>query len=274
VNLPIEARRPLAYFLLCELHAGQSGANPSKETQVANTETGAREPSAAARDAYRLIGGAGERARAAGLVNADWYKSPVPRPMMKQLMQRSNARAIRDTLLWYAAIIASGVLAGFAWHAHSWWVIPAFLLYGTLYCSPADSRWHEAGHGTAFKTRWMNDALYQIASFQIFRRATVWRWSHARHHTDTLVVGRDPEIAAPRPTDWLALALNVFAIKHVAHELPKMVSAALGRVGADEETFVPASEWPKVIREARISLCVYALVIAACIAFRSVLPLL
>lgn len=241
---------------------------------MANTETGAREPSAAARDAYRLIGGAGERARAAGLVNADWYKSPVPRPMMKQLMQRSNARAIRDTLLWYAAIIASGVLAGFAWHAHSWWVIPAFLLYGTLYCSPADSRWHEAGHGTAFKTRWMNDALYQIASFQIFRRATVWRWSHARHHTDTLVVGRDPEIAAPRPTDWLALALNVFAIKHVAHELPKMVSAALGRVGADEETFVPASEWPKVIREARISLCVYALVIAACIAFRSVLPLL
>jgi fatty acid desaturase len=66
----------------------------------------------------------------------------------------------------------------------------------------------------------------------------------------------------------------VFAIKHVAHELPKMVSAALGRVGADEETFVPASEWPKVIREARISLRVCALVIAACIAFRSVLPLL
>ena len=65
-----------------------------------------------------------------------------------------------------------------------------------------DSRWHECGHGTAFKTRWMNDLLYQLASFQVFRRPTVWRWSHARHHTDTLVVGRDPEIAAPVPTNW------------------------------------------------------------------------
>lgn len=114
---------------------------------------------------YRLIGGAGERAKAAGLAGAEWYKCPVPRPVMKALMQREDGRAIRDTLLWYAAIVASGGLAWLAWQAQSWWAIPAFLLYGTLYCSPADSRWHEAGHGTAFKTRWMNDVLYQLASF-------------------------------------------------------------------------------------------------------------
>ena len=64
---------------------------------------------------YRLIGGAGERAQAAGLVNADWYTCAVPRPVMKQLMQRNDARAIRDTALWYTAIVASGALAGFAW---------------------------------------------------------------------------------------------------------------------------------------------------------------
>ncbi|HEV3429688.1 MAG TPA: fatty acid desaturase family protein [Paraburkholderia sp.] len=255
----------------------EAGTVQNKETQVAqtnNTNDNTQQAAPGARAAYRLIGGAGERARAAGLVNADWYKCAVPRPVMKRLMQRSDARAIRDTLLWYAAIVASGLLAGFAWHAHSLWAIAAFLLYGTLYCSPADSRWHESGHGTAFKTRWMNDALYQIASFQVFRRATVWRWSHARHHTDTLVVGRDPEIGAPRPTDWLGIALNVVALKHVSHELPKMVSAAFGRVGAEEETFIPAAEWPKVVREARIALAIYALVIAACIGFHSILPLL
>ncbi len=229
---------------------------------------------AARHDEYRLIGGAGDAAKAAGLANAQWYQSPVPRPVMKQLMQRSDGRAIRDTCIWYAAIIVSGALAGWAWHVHSWWALPAFLLYGTLYCSPADSRWHEAGHGTAFKTRWMNDVLYQVASFQIFRRATVWRWSHARHHSDTLVVGRDPEIAVPRPTDWVAVLLNFFAIKHVSHELPKMIAAACGRVGAEEETFVPASEWPKVIREARVSLAIYVLAIGACLAFQSILPLL
>ncbi len=202
--------------------------------------------------AYRLIGGAGEGARQAGLSDAQWYRCAVARPVMKGLVQRGDARAIRDTLLWYACIVASGVLAYVAWRAHSWWAVPAFLLYGTLYCNPADSRWHESGHGTAFKTSWMNKALYQAASFQVFRRPTIWRWSHVRYHTDTLVVGRDPEIGVPVPTDWLAIALNVFALKHVANELPKVVGAAFGRIGAEEETFVPRSEWPKAIREARI----------------------
>ena len=226
------------------------------------------------RHAYRVIGGAGGRARAAGLVNANWYKCAVPRPVMKQLMQRGDARAIRDTLIWYASIIASGVLAWFAWQAHSLWAIPAFLLYGTLYCSPADSRWHETGHGTAFKTRWMNDVVYQFASFQVFRRATAWRWGHARHHTDTLIVGQDPEIAAQKPTDWTSLLLNIFALKHVPNECRKLVACAMGRLGEEEKTYVPASEWPKIFREARITLAVYAVVIGACLVFRSILPLL
>ncbi|MBU9261221.1 fatty acid desaturase family protein [Burkholderia multivorans] len=251
-------------------------ANENRETRVTHTDDDLhRRPAAARRHAYRMIGGAGEHARAAGLVNAEWYRCAVPRPLMKQLMQRCDARAIRDTLIWYASIVASGVLAWFAWRAHSAWAIPAFLLYGTLYCSPADSRWHECGHGTAFRTRWMNDVLYQVASFQVFRRATVWRWSHARHHTDTLVVGRDPEIAAPKPTDWLALALNVIALKHVASELRKMIAAAFtGRLDAEEQTYVPESEWPKVVREARIHLAIHALAIGAALYARTILPLL
>ena len=86
------------------------------------------------------------------------------------------------------------VLLGF-----SVWSLPFFAVYGVLYGSASDSRWHECGHGTAFKTRWMNDAVYQIACFMIMRDPTVWRWSHARHHTDTIIVGRDPEIVAMRP---------------------------------------------------------------------------
>jgi fatty acid desaturase len=223
-------------------------------------------------DPYRLVGGAGERARAAGLVNARWYKCAVPRATLKGLMQRTNRQAIVDTALWYALIVGAGVLAALAWGSP--WAAPAFLLYGTLYCGPADSRWHEAGHGTAFKTRWLNDVLYQAASFQVFRRATVWRWSHARHHTDTLVVGRDPEIAAPVPTRWGALIANIVALKHVGGELPKLLNNALGRLGDEERTFIPDSEWPRVIREARVWVAIYALVIGACLAFRSILPAL
>ena len=149
-------------------------------------------------DDYHLISGAGERAKAAGLVNASWYKCAVPRARMKQLMQREDAQAIRDTVLWYALIIAAGAVLVATWGTAWAWL--AFFVYATLYTGPADSRWHEAGHGTAFKTRWMNDVLYQMACFQVLRRPSVWKWSHARHHTDTLVTGRDPEVAVPLPT--------------------------------------------------------------------------
>jgi fatty acid desaturase len=50
------------------------------------------------------------------------------------------------------------------WFWGSWVALPFFLAYGVLYGSASDSRWHECGHGTPFRTRWMNDAVYNLAS--------------------------------------------------------------------------------------------------------------
>ena len=136
--------------------------------------------------------------------------------------------------------------------------MPFFLAYGVLYGSSSDSRWHEAGHGTAFKTRWMNDVIYHIASFMILREPTVWRWSHTRHHTDTIIVGRDPEIAVPRPPDILGLLLNIFAIKSSLRTIRHLFIHALGRLTAEEETFIPEMERWKVYLVARIYLAIFA----------------
>lgn len=223
------------------------------------------------RRAYRLIGGAGAQAQTDGLANGVWYKCAVPRPHMKALMQREDGRAIRDTMLWFALVIATGMLACLSWG--SWWAVPAFFLYSTLYAGPADSRWHEAGHGTAFKTAWMNQALYQVASFMVMRRPTQKRWSHARHHTDTLMVGRDPEIVLPRPPDLLGLALNVFNLKNGLVELKDVLLNASGHIAAEDKTYIPDSEVGKVVLEARLWCLTYAAVIAASFWLGSALPL-
>ena len=55
----------------------------------------------------------------------------------------------------------------------TWWVLLFHIPYSVLYATTSDSRWHEAGHGTAFKTDWMNSSLYEIASFMVMREATV-----------------------------------------------------------------------------------------------------
>ena len=58
----------------------------------------------------------------------------------------------------------------------------------------------------------MNAVVYQVASFMLVRNPVVWRASHVRHHTDTIVVGRDPEIVTMRPPDLMRVALNLFGI--------------------------------------------------------------
>lgn len=223
---------------------------------------------------YDLISGASERAKQAGLVGAQWYQCAIPRSTMKELMKRDDHHAIKDTLLWLALVFASGSIMVLAWYQQSAWLWPLFFVYATLYCGPADSRWHESSHGTPFKTRWMSSALYQVASFMVLRRPTRWRWSHTRHHTDTLITGLDPEIAAPVPVQIFKTLANCFQLIGGPIEFKKMVANAFGYIDANEKTFVPEMEWPKMIREARMWLFIYSVVIFFAAYFQTILPLL
>ena len=45
----------------------------------------------------------------------------------------------------------------------------------------------------------IRSVLPDVRFVYMVRNPVEWRWSHARHHTDTIIVGRDPEIVAMRP---------------------------------------------------------------------------
>lgn len=221
---------------------------------------------------YNLLGKSSEAAVANGLAAAEWYHSDVDRKTMKGLMQRSDGPAMRDTAIWLGSMLVFAVAGILLWG--TWWAVPFFLAYGVLYGSASDSRWHECGHGTAFKTRWMSDAVYQIACFMIMRNPVTWRWSHARHHTDTVIVGRDPEIAVMRPPDLVRVVLNFFGILDVGYAMLDMVRNAAGIITPEEKSFIPEMEWPKVIRVARIWVAIYGATIALAIVMGSILPLM
>jgi MocE subfamily Rieske [2Fe-2S] domain protein len=221
---------------------------------------------------YSLTGENATRAIERGLAEADWYQCPVPRATMRQLLERRDGPAIRDTLLWFALILGSGCATWLLWP--SGWALIPYLIYAVLYGSTSDSRWHEAGHGTAFKTDWMNNALYEIASFMVMRESTVWRWSHTRHHSDTIIVGRDPEIAVPRPPDVKAIIMGFFNLGVYPKYFKHIVLHAFGRMTDDEKTFIPESEFPKIFLKARIYLGIYAAVVAVALWQWTLLPLL
>jgi len=221
---------------------------------------------------YSLTGPSSRYALEHGLANAEWYRAPIPRARMKELMKRSDSPAIRDTLIWFAAFLVTG---GLAWYFFpGWWSLPFFIAYGVLYGSSSDSRWHECGHGTAFKTAWMNDVVYNIACFMIMREPTVWRWSHSRHHTDTIIVGRDPEVAVMRPTMVLKVISLFFAVPQVWGAIKGLILHAGGRLTPGEADYIPESERPKVYRTARILIAIHLSVIALALWTGSILPML
>jgi fatty acid desaturase len=221
---------------------------------------------------YSLVGPDAAKATASGLAAAEWYRTGIPRRQLKELMQRTDGPAVRDTILWVALFVLFGAGGFHFWG--TWWCVPFFICYGVLYGSSTDSRWHECGHGTAFRTRWLNDLVYQVASFMIMREPTIWRWSHARHHTNTLMVGRDPEIVATRPPRLFQIALYFFGITTVPKALHRLVIHAAGRLTDEEKTFVPEIERPKVYRTARIWLAIHAAVPAFAVYLGSWLPLM
>jgi MocE subfamily Rieske [2Fe-2S] domain protein len=221
---------------------------------------------------YSLTGVNAELAIEKGLAEADWYQCPVPRETMRKLLVRRNGPAIRDTILWFALIFGAGYATYALWG--SWWAVLPYAIYSVLYASTSDSRWHETGHGTAFKTDWMNNSLYEIASFMLMRESTLWRWSHNRHHSDTIIIGRDREIAVPRPPDWKDLLMRFFNIGTYRMYFKQVVMHCLGRMSAEEKTYVPESEFQRVYLDARIHAAIYLFVIALSIYERSIIPLM
>jgi MocE subfamily Rieske [2Fe-2S] domain protein len=221
---------------------------------------------------YSLIGVNSTRAIEKGLAEADWYQCPVPRETMRGFLQRKDAPAIRDTMLWFALILSSA-LATYALR-HSVWAVFPYLAYCVLYASTSDSRWHESGHGTAFKTDWMNSVLYEIASFMVMRESTVWRWSHTRHHSDTLIVGRDPEIAVPRPPDVTRILMSFFNLKGYPKYFKSVLLHVSGHMSAEEQMYIPESEYSKIYLRARIYLSIYAAAVVVALSTRSLAPLL
>lgn len=221
---------------------------------------------------YSLTGPSSRFAQEIGLAAADWYHTEIPRKVIKGLMARTDGPATRDTIIWALAHVLFA--AGGIWLWGSWWCVPFWLAYGVFYGSACDSRWHECGHGTAFRTGWKNDVVYEIASFQVMRNPVAWRWSHARHHTDTYIVGRDPEIAFFRPPPVVKLLLAFIGVQAAWESMAILLRQASGRLSDDEKDYIPESERGKAILAARVHIAIYAATIAAALIWQSWIPLM
>ena len=204
-------------------------------------------------------------------VEQEWFSADIDRKTFKQLIKRSDNQARKDFTLWLGLLLITGCTAFFAWGTLL--AVPLFFVYGVLY-SAADHRHHELSHGTPFKNRPLNDTLYHLCAFMTLREGIYYRWSHTRHHTHTLVVTKDPEIAAKRPPDIIGIYSDFFFIADGIRQLRMIFRHAMGKLTEDGKHFVPESEVPKLFRAARIYVAVITAIILLCIITASILPAL
>ncbi len=217
-------------------------------------------------ESYSIIGAKSD------LESPNWYRTKVDPTDIRKLMIKDDIRAGRDVVIWLGLMVIFAGVGILLWP--SWWSAPFWLAYGVLYGSGSDSRWHECGHKTAFETRWKNEVTYQLASFMLMRNPVVWRATHVRHHTDTVIVGRDPEIVAMRPPDLLRIAINMFGLINLWNFGRRMLLHASGRLHPEEQPLIRDQDRPAVFKVARIWIIIYLAVFATSIAMASILPLM
>src|SRR5689334_18416257 len=98
--------RPRIFDVLCDQHQLRI-AGPHGDPAAEGTRVRGRDDDMPMRD-YSLVGPEAEKAIQKGLATGEWYRTDIPRKQMKELMQRSDGPATRDTILWIALFILFG----------------------------------------------------------------------------------------------------------------------------------------------------------------------
>jgi len=214
-------------------------------------------------------------------VNLDtWYKPKIDRKTLKELSKRSDADGIRHVVIYFAALLISGILAYVTWG--TWWTVLWFFIYGNIFAF-SNSIQHETNHGTFFASPRLNLIFWHISSFMCAFEPIRWKWTHFVHHSYTLhtVNPYDFEIQVTRPADVVAFflkfipfggLLTIHKSFHYVHK--ETIMHALGIVTPVLEKTVPAEERPKAIFWARVHVLLWLATIVLSLVTRSWLPVL
>lgn len=173
-------------------------------------------------------------------------------PLLIDLSRRSNFYGFVHLLLHLLAIGAAGFLVWISYG--SWWLIPAWIFYGvmlTFLFAPL----HECIHGTAFRTSFINKSIATAAGFLLFLPANYFRRFHFAHHRHTNDPNRDPELQSAKPSTICQYVWSMTGLG--SYWWPQIRMIALYCCGRVNDSFIPKSEIPKVIKEARIHAVAY-----------------
>jgi fatty acid desaturase len=200
---------------------------------------------------------------------ADVAQKLVGRQALRSMMRREN-RAGLCFLAGHLGLIAlSTTLVHFA--IGNWLIVPATLLHG-FFIVTLFAPLHECSHGTAFRSRPLNEAVYWGAALALGLPPLYFRLQHADHHTYTQDVERDPQMIRLGERLWGYL-FYASAIPYFRDIVRTLLRHASGRLTLAEQRYVYPQARRAVFWQARIMLAVYAAIAIVSVATGSWVPL-
>lgn len=200
---------------------------------------------------------------------AQWYRCPIDKKQLKQLMRRSDGPAIQHFSIYFAVLIALAAALVMAWG--TLWAVPAVIVYSMVWAF-ANANVHETCHGTPFRTRWLNEAVLFISGWMVQMEPVAVRWTHSGHHTYTSFERDDSELALSNPISWGEFFTQLSGLGSIQHYYLELLQLAFGRTNAHNAEAIPRDQLPRCAWNARIYLMGYAGVIAWAVLAASWLP--
>lgn len=166
---------------------------------------------------------------------------------LQALSERSDWAGLRHLAGHAAVILATGWLLSLAYAAGGLWCVPALVLHGfalvTLFAPT-----HEAGHATAFKSPWLGKAVAWACGAITLNNGDFYRRFHHWHHRFTQVPGQDPELARPKPHNWLTYLHRIIGLYYYKDRLGESLRVALYKF---DHPYIPERAKPRLAWSAR-----------------------
>lgn len=179
----------------------------------------------------------------------------IDKKTLKALLRRSDRPGLIYLAQWAVALILTGGLIALS--LGTFWVWPAMALYGIFLTVPAYALSHETAHGTAFKSRWLNESILWLTSLIYMEEPLHRRYTHTNHHTFTWWVGKDSQMPFDTPMAFGGWLMEITGLALARFHLKVMVQLAANRFSDIQTQVIPEGEKPKLVRNARAFLAIY-----------------
>ena len=180
----------------------------------------------------------------------------LDRKTLKTLSRRSDRPGLIYIAKWAVSLLVSAYLVFLS--LETMWLWPAMFVYGTILSLPAYSMSHETAHGTAFRTRWINELVFWFSSLIYMEEPLHRRYTHTNHHTYTWHVGKDSQMPFDTPVTLRVWLLEMSGLALTYFHLLTMYRLAAGRYTEVMKWVIPNDEFPRIRRNAWVFIAIYS----------------